>query len=90
MLLVLFTIGAIHLLVKKRFVVLPVVAILTIVLVHFFSTYYLYAIMKKHFEADLSAITQMVLFSPVFWICDWALPIAAFILYRKEIKQPTL
>ena len=87
LLLVLFTVGAIYMLVKKRLVVLPIVAILTIVLVHFFSTNYLYAILKKHFEADLSVITQMTFFAPVFWICDWALPIAAFILYRKELKQ---
>ena len=87
LLLVLFTVGAIYMLVKKRLVVLPIVAILTIVLVHFFSTNYLYAILNKHFEADISAITQMVLFSPVFSICDWSLPIAAFILYRKEMKQ---
>ena len=36
LLLVLFTIGTIYMLVKKRLVVLPVVAILTIVLLHFF------------------------------------------------------
>ena len=74
-------------LVKKRLVVLPVVAILTIVLLHFFSTNYLYIILIEHLDADLSAITQMVLFAPVSSICDWAIPITAFVLYRKELKR---
>jgi len=90
LLLVLFTVGAIYLLVKKRFMVLPIVAILSIVLVHFFSTNYLYNILKEHLASDLSAIEQMVFFSPVFMICDWAFFIATFVLYRKEMKQPTL
>ncbi len=87
LLLVLFTIGTIYMLVKKRLVVLPVVAILTIVLLHFFSTNYLYIILIEHLDADLSAITQMVLFAPVSSICDWAIPITAFVLYRKELKR---
>jgi len=90
LLLVLFTVGAIYLLVKKRLVVLPIVAIFIIVLVHFFSTNYLYYFLKEHLASDFSAIENMVFFSPVFLICDWALPIAAFILYRKEMKEPTL
>lgn len=90
LLLVLFTVGAIYLLVKKRLVVLPIVAILSIVLVHFFSTNYLYNILKEHLTSDFSAIEQMVFFSSVFMICDWAFFIATFVLYRKEMKQPTL
>ena len=90
LLLVLFTIGAIYLLVKKRLVVLPIVAIFIIVLVHFFSTNYLYYFLKEHLTSDLSAIEQMVFFSSVFLICDWAFFIATFVLYRKEMKQPTL
>jgi len=90
LLLVLFTIGTIYLLVKKRLVVLPVVAILSIVLVHFFSTNYLHSFLMEHLDADLSAIAQMVLFAPVSSICDWAIPITAFVLYRKELKHQTL
>lgn len=90
LLLVLFTVGAIYLLVKKRLVVLSIVAILSIVLVHFFSTNYLYNILKEHLTSDLSAIEQMVFFSSVFMICDWAFFIATFVLYRKEMKQSTL
>lgn len=90
LLLVLFTVGAIYLLVKKRLVVLPIVAILSIVLVHFFSTNYLYNILKEHLTSDFSAIEQMVFFYSVFMICDWAFFIATFVLYRKEMKQPTL
>ena len=90
LLLVLFTVGAVYLLVKKRLVVLPIVAILSIVLVHFFSTNYLYNILKEHLTSDFSAIEQMVFFSFVFMICDWAFFIATFVLYRKEMKQPTL
>jgi len=90
LLLVLFTIGAIYLLVKKRLVVLPIVATFIIVLVHFFSTNYLYYFLKEHLTSDLSAIEQMVFFSSVFLICDWAFFIATFVLYRKEMKQPTL
>ncbi len=86
LLLVLFTVGAIYLLVKKRLVVLPIVAILSIVLVHFFSTNYLYNILKEHLTSDFSAIEQMVFFSSVFMICDWAFFIATFVLYRKEMK----
>lgn len=90
LLLVLFTVGAIYLLVKKRLVVLPIVAIFIIVLVHFFSTNYLYNILKEHLASDLSAIERMVFFSSVFMICDWAFFIATFVLYRKEIKQQAL
>ena len=90
LLLVLFTVGAIYLLVKKRLMVLPIVAIFIIVLVHFFSTNYLYYFLKEHLTSDLSAIEQMVFFSSVFMICDWAFFIATFVLYRKEMKQPTL
>jgi len=90
LLLVLFTVGAIYLLVKKRLMVLPIVAILSIVLVHFFSTNYLYNILKEHLASDLSAIGQMVFFSSVFMICDWAFFIATFVLYRKEMKQPNM
>ena len=90
LLLVLFTIGTIYLLVKKRLMVLPIVAIFIIVLVHFFSTNYLYYFLKEHLTSDLSAIEQMVFFSSVFMICDWAFFIATFVLYRKEMKQPAL
>lgn len=90
LLLVLFTVGAIYLLVKKRLMVLPIVAIFIIVLVHFFSTNYLYYFLKEHLTSDLSAIEQMVFFSSVFMICDWAFFIATFVLYRKEMKQPAL
>ena len=90
LLLVLFTVGAIYLLVKKRLVVLPIVAIFIIVLVHFFSTNYLYNILKEHLASDLFAIERMVFFSSVFMICDWAFFIATFVLYRKEIKQQAL
>ncbi|MBR4135281.1 MAG: hypothetical protein IKU03_02585 [Bacteroidales bacterium] len=90
LLLVLFTVGTIYLLVKKQLVVLPIVAILTIVLVHFFSTNYLYNILRDNFEVNFSTFEQMSFFYPVCMICDWALPIAAFVLYRREMKQPTL
>lgn len=90
LLLVLFTVGAIYLLVKKRLVVLPIVAIFIIVLVHFFSTNYLYNILKEHLTSDFSAIEQMVFFYSVFMICDWAFFIATFVLYRKEMKQQAL
>lgn len=90
LLLVLFTIGAIYLLVKKRLVVLPIVAILIIVLAHFFSSQYFSNILQEHFDPNLAAYGQMFFFAPVFKICDWAFFLAVFVLYRKEIKQPAM
>jgi hypothetical protein len=87
LLLVLLTIGAIYLLMKKRIVVLPIVAILAIVLAHFFSHNYLYNILQEHFDPNLSVYEHMSFFAPVFMICDWAFFIATFVLYRKELKR---
>lgn len=90
LLLVLLTIGAIYLLMKKRIVVLPIVAILAIVLAHFFSHNYLYHILQEHFDPNLSVYEHMSFFAPVFMICDWAFFIATFVLYRKEMKRPNM
>ena len=90
LLLVLLTIGAIYLLMKKRIVVLPIVAILAIVLAHFFFHNYLYNILQEHFDPNLSVYEHMSFFAPAFMICDWAFFIATFILYRKEMKQSNM
>ena len=90
LLLVLVTAAAIYLLVKKQLVTFPLAVILAVVAVHFFIYHYLGIILFEHCTPNIVSSQYGALFNNVANCCDWALPIVAFILYRKEMKQPTL
>ena len=90
LMLVLVSAAAICLLVKKQLVTFPLAVILAVVAVHFFINHYLGIILFEHCTPNIVTSQHGALFDNVVNFCDWALPIAAFILYRKEMKQPTL
>jgi hypothetical protein len=90
LLLVLASAAAICLLVNKQLVTFPLAVILAVVAVHFFINHYLGIILFEHCTPNIVTSQHGALFDNVANCCDWALPIAAFILYRKEMKQPTL
>lgn len=90
LMLVLVSAAAICLLVKKQLVTFPLAVILAVVAVHFFINHYLGIILFEHCTPNIVTSQHGALFDNVANCCDWALPIAAFILYRKEMKQPTL
>ena len=90
LLLVLVTAAAIYLLVKKKLVTFPLAVILAVVAVHFFIYHYLGIILFEHCTPNIVTSQYGALFNNVANCCDWALPIVAFILYRKEMKQPTM
>ena len=87
LLLVLITLSAIWLLVKRRIIVFPIVAILAVVALHFFSANFLGVILFKHFPSNEVAYWHGPFFDSVANVCDWALFLAAFILYRKASKE---
>lgn len=89
LLLVLVSAAAIYLLVKKQLVIIPLAVILAVVAVHFFIYHYLGIILFEHCIPNIVTSQHGALFDNVANCCDWALPIAAFILYRKEMKHPT-
>jgi hypothetical protein len=81
------TIGAIYLLAKKRMVVLPIVVVMIILFLHFFSANYLFNIIAKYFTINDILYPQASFIVPVATICGIAYNLAAFILYRKELKN---
>lgn len=81
------TIGAIYLLAKKRMVVLPIVVVMIIFFLHFFSANYLFNIIAKYFTINDILYPQVSFIVPVATICGIAYNLAAFILYRKELKN---
>lgn len=89
-LIILVTIGAICMLVKRQMVVLSITAIIIIVAVHFFSSHYLTNILSNHFTRNHDLWQRVNVFALVGAACGIAFNLAAFILYRKEIKQQTL
>ena len=86
-LIILVTIGAICMLVRRQTVVLSITAILIIIAIHFFSSHYLLNILSKHFSKNHELFQLVNFFVPVPVACSIAFKLAAFILYRKEFKR---
>lgn len=84
-LIILVTIVAICMLVRRQTVVLSITAILIIIAIHFFSSHYLLTILSKHFSQNHELFQLVNFFVPV--ACSIAFKLAAFILYRKEFKR---
>lgn len=87
LLMVLISGAAIGLLAKKRSIVFPLAAILTVVAVHFFISNYLGVILFEHCTPNTVTTQNGMFFDNVANCCNWVLFLAAFILYRWEMKQ---
>lgn len=87
LLMVLISGAAIGLLAKKRSIVFPLAAILTVVAVHFFISNYLGVILFEHCTPNTVTTQNGMFFDNVANCCNWVLFLAAFILYRREMKQ---
>ena len=87
LLIVLITIGAVFMLVKRQTVALSITAIIIIIAIHFFSSYYLPNIMSKCFTPNDALYGRVNYLGSVSVVCDIAFNLAAFILYRKELKR---
>jgi len=78
---------AIYLLAQRRTIVFPLAVILAVVAVHFFISNYLGVILFEHGTANTVTTQYGMLFDNVANCCDWVLFLAAFILYRREMKS---
>jgi hypothetical protein len=87
LLIVIITIGAVFMLVKRQTVVFSITAIIIIIAIHFFSSHYLPNIMSRCFTLNDAFYGQVNYFGSVSVVCDIAFNLAAFILYRKELNQ---
>lgn len=86
-LIILVTIVAIRMLVRRQTVVLSITAIMIIIAIHFFSSHYLLNILSKHFSQNDELFQLVNFIVPVAIACSIAFNLAAFILYRKEFKR---
>ncbi|MCR4826143.1 MAG: hypothetical protein K5882_04240 [Bacteroidales bacterium] len=87
LLIVLITIGAILMLVKRRTTVLSITMIFILIVIHFFSSHYLPNIISNHLTPNDTLYGKVNIFPYVATVCDIAFNLAAFILYRREVKQ---
>lgn len=87
LLIVLITIGAVLMLVKRKTVVLSITAIVIIIAMHFFSSHYLPNILSKFLTPNDALYGRVNYFGSVSVVCDIAFKLTAFILYRKELKR---
>lgn len=78
---------AIYLLAKRRTIVFPLAMIIAVVAVHFFISNYLGVILFEHCTANTVTTQYGMLFDNVANCCNWVLFLAAFVLYRREMKQ---
>ena len=86
LLIVLITIGAILMLVKRHTMVLSITMIFILIVIHFFSSHYLPNILSQHLTPNDTLYGQVNVFPSVATVCDIAFNLAAFVLYRRELK----
>lgn len=87
LLIVLITIVAILMLVKRHTTVLSITMIFILIVIHFFSSHYLPNIISNHLTPNDTLYGKVNIFPYVATICDIAFNLAAFILYRREMKS---
>jgi cytochrome bd-type quinol oxidase subunit 2 len=90
LLIVLITIGAIFMLVKRRTTVLSITMIFILIVIHFFSSHYLPNILSSHLTPNDTLYGQVNIFPFVATVCDIVFNLTAFILYRREMKQQNM
>ena len=87
LLIILITIGAILMLVKRHTMVLSITMIFILIVIHFFSSHYLPNILSNHLTPNDTLYGKVNVFPAVATVCDIAFNLAAFILYRREMKH---
>ena len=87
LLIVLITIGAILMLVKRQSMVISITMIFVLIVIHFFSSHYLPNILSQHLTPNDIMYGQGNFFASIPTVCDIAFNLAAFILYRREMKS---
>ena len=90
LLIILITIGAILMLVKRHTMVLSITMIFILIVIYFFSSHYLPNILSNHLTPNDTLYGQVNVFpsvATVATVCDIAFNLAAFILYRREMKS---
>jgi len=86
LLIILITIGAILMLVKRHTMVLSITMIFIFIVIHFFSSHYLPNILSQHLTPNDTLYGQVNIFPSVATVCDIAFNLAAFVFYRRELK----
>ena len=74
-------------LVKRHTMVLSITMIFILIVIHFFSSHYLPNIISNHLTPNDTLYGKVNIFPYVATVCDIAFNLAAFILYRREVKQ---
>ena len=74
-------------LVKRRTTVLSITMIFILIVIHFFSSHYLPNIISNHLTPNDTLYGKVNIFPYVATVCDIAFNLAAFILYRREMKS---
>ena len=85
LLIILITIGAILMLVKRHTMALSITMIFLLIVIHFFSSHYLPSIFSNHLTPNDTLYGKVNVFPAVATVCDIAFNLAAFILYRREM-----
>lgn len=85
LLIILVTIGAILMLVKRRTTVPSITMVFILIAIHFFSLHYLPNILSNHLTPNDILYGKVNVFPSVVTVCDIAFNLAAFILYRREM-----
>lgn len=70
--------------------VISIMMIFILIFIHFFSSYYLPNIMSQHLTPNDTLYGQVNVFpsvATVATVCDIAFNLAAFVLYRRELKR---
>ena len=87
LLLVLIAVCAVWMLVRKRMLVFPLVVTLLTIALHFYATHYLAVILDHFCTLNMVFLEHYQIFTAVTTWGDWGLFLAAFILYRREVKR---
>lgn len=87
LLIILVTIGVILMLVKRHTMVLSITMIFILIVIHSFSSHYLPNILSNHLTPNDTLYGKVNVFPAVATVCDIAFNLAAFILYRREMKH---
>jgi hypothetical protein len=67
--------------------VLSITMIFILIVIHFSSSHYLPNILSSHLTPNDTLYGQVNIFPSVATVCDIAFNLAAFVLYRREMKS---
>lgn len=67
--------------------VISITMIFVLIVIHFFLSHYLPNILSQHLTPNDTLYGQVNYFASVPTVCGIAVNLAAFILYRRELKR---